>query len=66
MLARALDEGVAYVPGTAFYPRKADGRTSMRLNFSYPSVAEIEEGIRRLGVVVTDELDFDLARGLEG
>lgn len=66
MLARALEEGVAYVPGTAFYPRKADGRTSMRLNFSYPSVAEIEEGIRRLGVVVTDELDFDLARGLEG
>lgn len=66
MLGRALEEGVAYVPGTAFYPRKADGRTSMRLNFSYPAVSEIEEGIKRLGAVVTDELDFDLARGLEG
>jgi len=64
MLARALDEGVAYVPGTAFYPRKKDGRTSMRLNFSYPSVSEIEEGIRRLGSVVTDELE--LARSVEG
>jgi DNA-binding transcriptional MocR family regulator len=64
MLARALDAGVAYVPGTAFYPRKRDGRASMRLNFSYPSVDEIEEGIRRLGAVVTDELE--LARSLEG
>ena len=47
---------------------KRDGRTSMRLNFSYPSVADIEEGMRRLGAVVTDELDLartagGLARG---
>lgn len=66
MLARALEEGVAYVPGTAFYPRKNDGLSSMRLNFSYPSTAEIEEGIRRLGRVVTDELDLGLGRALEG
>lgn len=64
MLARALDAGVAYVPGTAFYPRKSDGRRALRLNFSYPSIAAIEEGMRRLGGVVTDELD--LARSLEG
>jgi DNA-binding transcriptional MocR family regulator len=35
----------------------------MRLNFSYPSVADIEEGMRRLGAVVTDQLD--LAKRLE-
>jgi 2-aminoadipate transaminase len=64
MLARALEEGAAYVPGTAFYPRKRDGRTSMRLNFSYPSVEDIEEGMRRLGAVVTDELE--LARLMGG
>ena len=64
MLARALESGVAYVPGTGFYPRKSDGLTSMRLNFSYPSVADIEEGIRRLGRVVTDELEFGLGRVL--
>ncbi len=64
MLARALEEGVAYVPGTGFYPRKSDGLTSMRLNFSYPSVGEIEEGVRRLGRVVTDELEFGLGRVL--
>jgi DNA-binding transcriptional MocR family regulator len=63
MLARGLEEGVAYVPGTAFYPRKEDGRHFMRLNFSYPSLENIDEGMRRLGAVVTDELD--LARSLE-
>lgn len=63
MLARALEEGVAYVPGTAFYPRKRDGRNFMRLNFSYPSIDDIDEGMRRLGAVVTDELE--LARSLE-
>ena len=64
MLARALEAGAAYVPGTAFYPLKRDGRNSMRLNFSYPSVANIEEGMRRLGRVVSDEMD--LARRLDG
>jgi 2-aminoadipate transaminase len=63
MLGRALEEGIAYVPGTAFYPRKRDGLHAMRLNFSYPSVEEIDEGMRRLGAVVTDELE--LSRSLE-
>lgn len=41
------EEGVAYVVGTGFH---ADGRgaNAMRLNFSFPSEADIEEGIRRL------------------
>lgn len=65
MLARALAAGVAYVPGSAFYPRKQDGRASMRLNFSYAPVADIEEGITRLGRVVNDELRFGLGSALE-
>jgi DNA-binding transcriptional MocR family regulator len=63
MLASALEAGAAYVPGTAFYPVKRHGRRSMRLNFSYPTTDEIEEGVRRLGEVVTSELE--LARRLE-
>jgi len=63
MLARCLEAGAAYVPGTAFYPVKRDGQRSMRLNFSYPSVADIDEGIRRIGSVVEKELEF--ARSLE-
>ncbi len=64
MHARALDAGIAYVSGTAFYPEKRDGRRSMRLNFSYPSIGDIEEGMRRLGAVVHNELE--LAASLEG
>ena len=63
MLNRCLDAGAAYVPGTAFYPRKRDGRRAMRLNFSYPSTDDIDEGIRRIGSVVENELE--LARSLE-
>lgn len=63
MLARALERGVAYVPGTAFYPHKPDGRRAMRLNFSYPSPEEIAEGMERLGEVITE--DLELARQLE-
>ena len=42
-------EGVAYVPGTAFSFDGRGGTRGMRLNFSFPSVAQIEEGIERLG-----------------
>ncbi len=40
---------VAYVPGFAFYVKPADGRNTMRLNFSNAQPEKIEEGIRRLG-----------------
>ncbi len=64
MRAQALEGGAAYVSGTAFYPDKRQGRQSMRLNFSYPSLADIEEGMRRLGRVAHQELEF--ATSLEG
>lgn len=63
MVGRALEEGVAYVPGTGFYP-DGSGHDSMRLNFSKPSAEQIEEGMRRLGSVIADELE--LARSLGG
>jgi len=42
---------VAYVPGQSFHP-DGSGRNSMRLNFSYPTVGEIYEGIKRLGEMI--------------
>jgi len=51
----AIDAGVAYVPGNAFYPDN-DHFRSMRLNFSYASEEEIVEGIRRLSRVIHDNL----------
>ncbi len=48
ILERAVKEiGVAYVPGHAFFADKT-GRNTLRLNYSLPSVAEIETGIKKL------------------
>jgi 2-aminoadipate transaminase len=44
----ALDAGVAFVPGKAFYPDER-GRNAMRLSFSKVSDDDIAEGARRLG-----------------
>jgi len=55
MFQRAVDNLVAYVPGTAFYPN-GDGNNMMRLNFSKPSHEEIDEGMKRLGKVIREEL----------
>ncbi len=48
LLAKALREDVAFVPGQAAYV-DGRGRNSMRLNFSGSSEDEIREGIRRIG-----------------
>jgi 2-aminoadipate transaminase len=57
MLAKAIQEKVAYVPGKAFY---ADGmpRNTMRLNYSYPKEKDIREGIRRLAEVIDREMEL--------
>ncbi len=57
LLAKALREDVAFVPGAAAY---VDGRgqSSMRLNFSGVSEAEIREGIRRIGGVIAETVEL--------
>jgi DNA-binding transcriptional MocR family regulator len=45
---RAIDQGVAFVPGAPFYAHDPD-LTSLRLSFATADVAKIEEGIGRLG-----------------
>jgi 2-aminoadipate transaminase len=57
LLARALEEHVAFVPGRAAY---VDGRggSSMRLNFSGVDEDEIREGIRRIGEVVREQVEL--------
>jgi 2-aminoadipate transaminase len=57
LLAKALREDVAFVPGRAAY---ADGRGahSMRLNFSGSTEDEIREGIRRIGRVVSEQVEL--------
>jgi 2-aminoadipate transaminase len=55
LLARALRENVAFVPGEAAY-LDGRGRSSMRLNFSGSDQESIREGIRRIGEVVTEQV----------
>jgi 2-aminoadipate transaminase len=57
LLARALQEQVAFVPGRAAY---VDGRggACMRLNFSGVGEDQIREGVRRIGEVVREQVDM--------
>jgi 2-aminoadipate transaminase len=57
LLARALEEHVAFVPGRAAY---VDGRggSAMRLNFSGVGDDDIREGIRRIGEVVREQVEL--------
>jgi 2-aminoadipate transaminase len=51
LLADALAQQVAFIPGRSFYPNGGGERT-LRLNFSYSAPERIEEGIRRLGAAI--------------
>ena len=56
LLEKAVKKKVAFVSGRAFYPDPADGLSTLRLNFTYPSDEMITEGLRRLGSVIDEEL----------
>ncbi len=51
LFQQAIEEKVAYVPGSAFYPNN-DNFRSMRLNFSYANEDQIVEGVERLARLV--------------
>ena len=64
MLPQAIEQKVAYVPGTAFYPDYA-GANHMRLNFSFPSEEQIVQGIKSLGKVIRKEMELYHSLGLD-
>ena len=55
LLARALRDNVAFVPGEAAY-LDGRGRNAMRLNFSASDEEAIREGVRRIGKVVREQV----------
>ena len=57
LLAKALRENVAFVPGQSAY---VDGRgaSSMRLNFSGSNEEQIREGIGRIGKVIWEQVNL--------
>lgn len=58
LLAKALRENVAFVPGQAAYVEHGRGASSMRLNFSGVSEDEIREGIRRIGATIAEQVEL--------
>jgi 2-aminoadipate transaminase len=57
LLAKAIVQRVAYVPGRGFYADGSGGEQA-RLCFSYPEVSRIHEGVARLGELLHAELDL--------
>jgi 2-aminoadipate transaminase len=57
LLAKALREDVAFVPGQAAYLDER-GRSSMRLNFSGVSEDAIREGVRRIGKAIAEQVEL--------
>ncbi len=55
LFPKAVEKKVAYVMGSAFHFDRS-GKNSLRLNFSYPSEEEIDEGIKRLADLFKNEL----------
>lgn len=56
----AIKEKVAFVPGVPFYIDRNDSNT-FRLNFSCPNPVQIQEGIKRLSVIVKSQIHKNLA-----
>jgi GntR family transcriptional regulator/MocR family aminotransferase len=54
LLSRAIERGVAFTPGAAFFVD--GGERTLRLSFSSVPAARIDEGVRRLAEVVKDSL----------
>jgi len=52
LFERAIAQKVAFIPGSKFYPEGTGKTNEMRLNFSYSSVDQIHEGIKRLAGLI--------------
>ncbi len=57
MMSAALERGVAYVPGSNCYP-DGQGKSSIRLAFSYEPEENLREGVRRLADTINDRLEL--------
>jgi 2-aminoadipate transaminase len=54
LLPLAVEKGVAFVPGAAFYNDHADPRT-MRLSFVTPNGDEIRTGVAALAAAIAEQ-----------
>jgi 2-aminoadipate transaminase len=55
LFPKAVENKVAYVKGSAFHCNDK-GENTMRMNFSYPSEQQIDEGIKRLAKMIKENM----------
>ena len=55
LLLAAVEKKVAFVAGSGFYADEPE-HNSMRINFSYPTPEQIDEGVKRLGSTIAEAL----------
>ncbi len=55
MFTEAIDKKVAYVIGSAFHCNNT-GQNTMRLNFSFPTHEQLDEGIKRLAETIKSKM----------
>jgi 2-aminoadipate transaminase len=55
LFPKAIKNKVAYVIGSAFHCN-GKGQNTMRLNFSYPTEQQIDEGIQRLAKIIKESM----------
>jgi len=54
LLPKAIERGVAFMPGEPFYPDTPECSGTLRLNFSHAGVAEADRGLALLAQVLAD------------
>ena len=52
LLPKALEEGVAFMPGEPFLPEEVDSCGQLRLNFSHADEAQVESGLKKLAALI--------------
>lgn len=56
LLARAIDQNVAFMPGEPFFLDESVRYAAIRLNFSHASKADTEKGLKRLAELIRKQL----------
>lgn len=56
LLDKATKTGVSYIPGEFFFLNRSEGKSYLRLSFSYESTEKIEKGIKLLAEVIQQNL----------
>jgi len=51
---KAKEHKVTFIPGSKFYPSRQEKTNNLRLNFTYSSMEQIEQGMERLGVLMNE------------